>query len=41
MKLKVLETVLKKIISGKATGEDSIHCELYKYGSDKFKTILF
>jgi hypothetical protein len=35
-----LETVLNKLKNGKASGEDSIPSELYKYASEKFKTRL-
>jgi hypothetical protein len=35
-----IETILKKLKSGKASGEDNIPSELYKYVSGKFKTRL-
>jgi hypothetical protein len=40
IKRKLLETILKKIKNGKASREENIPSELYKYGADKFKTIL-
>jgi hypothetical protein len=41
IKRKVLETILKKIKNGKATGEENILSETHKYRPDKLKTILF
>jgi hypothetical protein len=34
------ETILKKAENGKASGEDNVPFELYKFASEKFKTRL-